>query len=256
MKSDGFTLTELIAVIILVSILSLIAVPSFFAISKSVNNNEYESKKSYIESIAVRYAEEHNATTSQTITATRLIASGYLTADKYVEVSGEDIPFIINPKDKNDNMACHPISLSFEEYDYKAKMSDDTNCNIAVEDTIADKLNVKAYEIEGTVVGKQIAWDIENRELKEVATDVLLVINPTYLNFNSVNISFNGSNKTIDKKKMLTNPYNGMILNADNYTNVVVVRAQKILNADVAFNAQTSMGLKSCSIKVKINKDF
>lgn len=255
-KSNGFTITELLAVIVLLGIIMVIAVPSYLAIANNLKNNEYNSKKQYIEGIAERYAEEHNATTSQTITATRLIASGYLSAEKYVDVSGESIAFIANPANLSDNMACHPITLKFEQYDYTATMSDEANCDIAVEDTIATKLNIKAYKIEGNIIGDQIAWNIENQELKKVDTDVLLVINPTYTDIKSLSISFNGSNKTIDTQKMLTNPYKGLSLNANNYTNVVVVRAQKILVADVVFNAQTNNGLKSCSINVKIDKDF
>lgn len=255
-KSKGFTLSELLAVIILLSILSLIAVPSYMVITRNIRNNEYDSKKKYIESIAERYAEDHNATTSQTITPTRLIASGYISAEKYVEVNGEDIPFLVNPKDGMDNLACHPIELTFEEYDYKAKMLDKTDCNIAVEDTIASKLNIKAYKMEGNVVGEQIPWSIENQKLSEVSTDILLVIDPTYRSISNVSITFNGSNKKINKNKMLLNPTNGVAINADNYTNIVIIRAQKILDTEVVFNAQTSNGIKSCSINVRINKDF
>ena len=45
MNKKGFTLTELMAVIVIIAIIILIAVPSIMAINKNMNKRVYEKKK-------------------------------------------------------------------------------------------------------------------------------------------------------------------------------------------------------------------
>jgi len=58
MSKKGFTLTELLVVIAIIGILSVIIIPSVVKINKSINDREFEQRKTYIESAAEMYASD------------------------------------------------------------------------------------------------------------------------------------------------------------------------------------------------------
>ena len=59
MKKKGFTLTELLAVIVILGVITLIAIPSSFAISNRVKINFYCTKMDTIKKAADLYASDH-----------------------------------------------------------------------------------------------------------------------------------------------------------------------------------------------------
>lgn len=59
MKNKGFTLVELLAVIVILGILITIAVPSILGVSKNVKEKSYTTKISIIESAGVSYGEKN-----------------------------------------------------------------------------------------------------------------------------------------------------------------------------------------------------
>lgn len=77
-NKKGFTLVELMAVIVVLAILIAIAVPTYDKIKRSIDRKNYENKVSLIKVAAAKFAEDTN------ITATfvkELIEQGYLQAD-------------------------------------------------------------------------------------------------------------------------------------------------------------------------------
>ena len=102
MKSRGFTLTEILAVIVILAILVGIGTPVYYTISNNTRNNEYKTKKDYLKAQAIKYAEENNIEINKTITASTLVQAGFVVADDYVEEDGEEIPFITNPVDSEE----------------------------------------------------------------------------------------------------------------------------------------------------------
>lgn len=58
-KKNGFTLVELLAVIVLIALLAVIAVPSALNLSKKVKNKTYESKIEIMEENAVNYGQSN-----------------------------------------------------------------------------------------------------------------------------------------------------------------------------------------------------
>ncbi len=58
MNKKGFTLTELLVVIAIIGVLSVIIIPSVVKINKSINEREYEQRKTYVESAAETYASD------------------------------------------------------------------------------------------------------------------------------------------------------------------------------------------------------
>lgn len=102
MKNKGFTLVELLAVIVILAILVTIAVPSTISISKKINENLYCQKVSSIKNAASLYGEDrsdsftesYNGYKSKTLVLQNLIDTGYLKKDQ------DTYPYILDPRDK------------------------------------------------------------------------------------------------------------------------------------------------------------
>ena len=77
MKKNGFTLVELLAVIVIMALLLTIAVPSVIGISKKIKTNMFCSKVEDIESAAKLYGEDYidqiDKNNGTTITVYKLI---------------------------------------------------------------------------------------------------------------------------------------------------------------------------------------
>ena len=250
-KTKGFTLVELLAVIVILGLLIGIAIPVYFNITRTVKGNEFESKKKYIENVATNYAEDHNITTSLVFTPSRLIANGYMSADKYVTENGEEIPFVINPSDEKENLACRIINISINDYDYTAEMTDKSDCSLAAEEVVAVNMGIEAYRLDGNTIGNKIG--IDGKTFDWVNSDVLLLINPKF-NTDDIIISANGNSTVVDKSNMLSNPSPGRKLDK-NYSNTVVIRAEKILKSEVSINIKAGDAIKTATVGVRIDKE-
>jgi prepilin-type N-terminal cleavage/methylation domain-containing protein len=76
MKNKGFTLVELLAVIVILGILITIAVPSMLGVSKNVKEKSYTSKIDLIESAAVIYGEKNSIDILKEMISKKSAASG------------------------------------------------------------------------------------------------------------------------------------------------------------------------------------
>ena len=78
MNKKGFTLVELLVVIVIIGVLSIIVVPSVININKNINSRLYEDKKEKIENAAQLYANNNeelfNGTTQITVYVRELVA--------------------------------------------------------------------------------------------------------------------------------------------------------------------------------------
>ncbi len=107
MNKKGFTLVELLVVIVIIGVLSIIVVPSVININKNINSRLYEDKKEKIENAAQLYANNNeelfNGTTQITVYVRELVAANYFTADAK-NGSGncnEEMGCVINPENKS-----------------------------------------------------------------------------------------------------------------------------------------------------------
>lgn len=76
---NGFTLTELLATIVILAVISLIATPAVIGVSNSIKNNMFESKKKLILQAAKLYAEDNPNKNSLNVNV--LCYNNYLTRD-------------------------------------------------------------------------------------------------------------------------------------------------------------------------------
>ena len=101
--NKGFTLVELIAVVVILSLIAIITTPAYDSISNNIKTRNYESKKSTIKAHTLSYVEKYlkneayDGTKSKTLcfSVNYLIRNGIISSDsetdEYIEnnVTGE-----------------------------------------------------------------------------------------------------------------------------------------------------------------------
>ena len=114
---NGFTLVELLAVIVIMALLVAIAVPSTISISNRLKTKMYCSKIDSIETVAQLYGEDHRDSfsdnyvqdgesyKSKTLTVKDLVDSGSLKKDQ------QESPYVVDPRDKTSD-ALYNMSLT------------------------------------------------------------------------------------------------------------------------------------------------
>lgn len=105
-NNKGFTLVELLAVIVILAILITIAVPSTIGISNKLKENMYCKKIDSIEVAAKLYGEDRKDSFTEThpsreIAVKDLIETGYLKKDNSVCGGENNPPCIVDPRDSS-----------------------------------------------------------------------------------------------------------------------------------------------------------
>ncbi|MBR1749163.1 MAG: prepilin-type N-terminal cleavage/methylation domain-containing protein, partial [Bacilli bacterium] len=110
-------MVELLAVIALLAIVMLIAIPTFGSIQSRTNQSIYESKIASVKAAAESYSEETGVMAYDIAT---LISQGKLEADNE---SGE----YRNPVDGQD-MRCYAVEVRYENMQYYASVHETNRC--------------------------------------------------------------------------------------------------------------------------------
>lgn len=155
MKSKkGFTLVELLAVIVILGIIVAISITSYTYVKSTLVNEEYDNLISLIETKASAYASEYYVST---VSVQELINSGYLSSDD---------GYIYSPVD-NEIINCYIVKISVNNGNYEATFyekigyDDEGNCNYydSNEDFGISVENDSYEKIEGIEVGDSgVIW--------------------------------------------------------------------------------------------------
>ena len=157
-NKKGFTLTELIGVIVILGIIMTLGVVAYTEIRKNILEKQYNNLISYIETKAASYADN---TGELTVTVERLLETGYL--------EGEKEQKIIDPRDQS-SMNCLLFDSKYENGYYISKLDG----KIEEENGICSKYNVKK-DIQICVLnGSECLTSIENWYNKNVTLKVLI----------------------------------------------------------------------------------
>lgn len=117
MKKNGFTMIELMSVLLIMVILALIAVPIYNQVTKDTNEQMYFTKIKNVEAKAEKYAEENGILIFDIKT---LILNGELESDS------EALSYI-DPRN-NRNMICDVINVTYEQGVYTSKITESEKC--------------------------------------------------------------------------------------------------------------------------------
>ena len=117
MNNKGFTLAELIGVLVILAILSLLSLGIFNNVYQSVLETDYNNLVIEIENKAEEYARDIGTTDVLYINVEFLIDNGYLQAE-----DGENI---YDPRD-NTSLNCYMIHVVFSDGEYNATFGDNS----------------------------------------------------------------------------------------------------------------------------------
>ncbi|MBE6161436.1 MAG: prepilin-type N-terminal cleavage/methylation domain-containing protein [Firmicutes bacterium] len=144
-NKKGFTLVELLAVIVILAIIIGIATPAFGALQTRVNQKQYENKIELIKVAALKYADDTNYVAFY---VEDLVKAGYLEGDKKV---GEDFQVIDN-RDGKTIMNCYVITITesmdqnYAEVVEKNKTDEYEGCPANLPNDAASYFTVELYE--------------------------------------------------------------------------------------------------------------
>lgn len=104
MKKNGFTLVELLAVIVILALLLTIAVPNVISISQRIRKNMYCSKIENIESAAKIYGQDYidDISSTERIRVSKLIDNNiYKKEDKNCVLGNSNKPCVKDPRNNS-----------------------------------------------------------------------------------------------------------------------------------------------------------
>ncbi len=141
MTKKGFTIVELLAVISIIAILLVIAVPGYQYVVNRVQTNSYENKLKYVEIAAENFAFE---TGLMVTNIAHLIEIGKLEADNE---AGD----YRNPLTQS-NMICQVVRISKDEHHYEARVTEQEVCDYELLLQDQSKLYLNRYDELGNVL--------------------------------------------------------------------------------------------------------
>ena len=122
-KIQGFTLTELVAVIVILSLIISLSTIIYIGIDRDVLQSKYDNLVFYLEDKAISYA---TSTNILSVTVEDLIKAGYVTPDDGINV--------FDPRDSS-SLNCYLIEVKNDNGNYTSKFTsdvgrrDDGSCN-------------------------------------------------------------------------------------------------------------------------------
>ncbi len=124
----GFTLVEMLAVIVIIGIIATIAFISTTAVANSSKEKAYNTKIASIESAAIKYIQDNPREIPSggtiSVSVTDLLDAGYIVNDKNSAKDNKcpsgSSSCVINPKDTSKELTTCEVSIKVKNKRYKA----------------------------------------------------------------------------------------------------------------------------------------
>ena len=247
-KNKGFTLVEVIMVVVILGIIIGVAVPSYIAVSNNIKNKTYDQKIDNIKAKALEYANDNNVE-SITIPVKALIEEGYLAEENPDNGENEKIT---NPL--GGYLDCTNVDIVRVDDSYEIKLSDTSNCST---DNIVnnDKISLEVYEYKDNKVGKKLGT---NGNVSWTNSDkVLIYADVTNLEGIGSDVTWNYGTLSKGKTGTFVDSVSmgQSFSNGDAYANIYVVEALVFLDSEYTFNISTSSGMATQKTNVKIDRE-
>ena len=243
-KNKGFSIPELLAVIVIMGILVTIATASYNGISNSLKQKTYDNKISLIKTKAIEYAMDKKVNIA-TISVATLLQEGYLD----METNLDD--------EYGNNKLSNPLGGYLDCYkidDYSVSVTDDTSCELAELAVLSSKLDIEVYADKGDNL-KQYGLG-KNKNTEWTNKDVYLFLNPKVLNDNKLSTD-NMKISWLVNGDVVT--YNGALASevtkVKGYANIYKVPTLLLFNGEVTVKVETIKGVLTQSVDVKIDKE-
>ena len=156
-NKKGFTLVELLAVVVILMIITAIAVPAFSHIQKSIKDKQYENKLDLIRVAALKYADDTNYTAFY---VDDLIMNGYLEADKVIKTKEGKTYLEIDDRDNKTVMNCYIVVIEDNGRSLNAKIYDklepgnenyeENGCTANLPNSVSDYFDIAIKEDDNT----------------------------------------------------------------------------------------------------------
>ena len=160
MKKKGFTLTELLAVIVIIGVITLIAIPSSFAISNRIKINLYCTKMDTIKKAADLYASDHfdevRLGIITRVSVKDLVNYGYVKKDN----DSRDGILIFDPRDNETALDDMTISLTISNNRAKTNFDQENYYFLCGEEKRKDKKDPNCL-----YKGESKTWTNKNRTI-------------------------------------------------------------------------------------------
>ena len=246
-KNNGFTIPELLAVIVIMGILMLIASASYTGISKRIKLNAYNNKINLIKMKSIEYATDYNVN-NETISVAKLISEGYLELENDTDTNEK----LNNPL--GGYLDCYQVNINRELDDYDVSVSSSDNCSLAETDTLSSNISITAYEANNDTLNNDNKLGT-NKDIKWSRNNVYLFVEPSSLGEfakeeMTITWSVNGDNK--EKSGHMASSAN----TDTTYANIYKIETSHLFDNKVTVKISTSKGLLSKSVNVKIDKEI
>lgn len=248
-NKKGFSIPELLAVIVIMGILVTIATASYNGISKSIKEKTYQSKINLIKAKAMEYATDNNVD-AETISVAKLINEGYLDVENETDS---------NEKLNNPNggyLDCYQVNINKNVDDYDINVNSDTTCDLANLDNISSKINILVYESSTANNNVQINYSSigSNNNVKWTDKDVYMFVDPKTLpvnDLNEVSITWNLNSDVKTKNGRLASTVTSDL----SYANIYHVETSYLFNNTITAQIEINGVKYSQKVNVKIDKE-
>lgn len=126
MKKNGFTLVELLAVVVILAIVIVISMSSTTGLSKKMKENMLEKKQEVIEQAGIAYGNVHKAEILADsdkcirIRVRKLVEEEFLDKDQDCEPTASDSKCVIDPSKKNTYLDAKYVKIYYKNERIKA----------------------------------------------------------------------------------------------------------------------------------------